>query len=109
MSTAGHSVAVVTGGTAGVGRATVRELAERGYDVAVLARGQAGLDGAIAEVESAGCRGLGIATDVAEHDQVERAADRVEAELGPIAVWVNCAFVGSLALFWDTTPRSTGG
>lgn len=98
-------VAVVTGGTAGIGRATVRAFAAAGYDVAVLARGQAGLDATIADVEQAGRRGLGIPTDVAELAQVESAADRVEAELGPIQVWVNCAFAGSLAFFWDTTPQ----
>ncbi len=106
MSTAvDRGVAVVTGGTGGIGRATVRELAERGYDVAVLARGQAGLDGALADIEAAGRRGLTVPTDVAEHTQVEAATDHVEAELGPITVWVNCAFVGSLALFWDTSPE----
>lgn len=98
-------VAVITGGTAGVGRATVRAFAAAGYDVAVLARGKAGLDGAVADIEAAGARGLGIATDVADLDAVETATDRVEAELGPIAVWVNCAFVGSLAFLWDTTPQ----
>lgn len=98
-------VAVVTGGTAGIGRATVREFAAAGYDVAVLARGQAGLDAAVAEVEAAGCRGLGVPTDVADLDAVRAARDRIEAELGPIDVWVNNAFVGSLAWFWDTTPE----
>ncbi len=97
-------VAVITGGTAGIGRATVRAFAQAGYDVAVLARGQAGLDAADADIEQAGRRGLGIATDVAALDQVESATDRVEAELGPIRVWVNCAFAGSLAFFWDTSP-----
>ncbi len=98
-------IAVVTGGTAGVGRACVRAFAAAGYDVAVLARGQAGLDGAVADIERAGRRGLGIPTDVADLDAVESAADRIESELGPIAVWVNCAFVGSLAFLWDTTPE----
>lgn len=97
-------VAVVTGGTAGIGRATVRAFAAAGYDVAVLARGRAGLDAAAADVEQAGGRGLGVPTDVAVLEQVESATDRVETELGPIQVWVNCAFVGSLAFFWDTTP-----
>lgn len=62
-----RKIAVVTGGTAGVGRATVREFARSGYDVAVLARGQAGLDAAVREVRSAGGRGLGIPTDVADY------------------------------------------
>ena len=104
-SPGGRKVAVVTGGTAGVGRATVREFARHGYDVAVLARGQAGLDGAVADVQQAGGRAIGIVTDVADHDAVESAADRVERELGEIDVWVNVAFVGSLAFFWDTTPE----
>jgi NAD(P)-dependent dehydrogenase (short-subunit alcohol dehydrogenase family) len=99
-----HSkVAVVTGGTAGVGRAVVRELAEAGYDVAVLARGQAGLDGAVHDIEGRGRRGLAIPTDVADHAAVEEAAERVESELGEIDAWVNVAFSGSLAFFWDTT------
>lgn len=104
-SPGGRKVAVVTGGTAGVGRATVREFARNGYDVAVLARGQAGLDGAIQDVRSAGGQAIGIATDVADHDAVDVAADRVERELGEIDVWVNVAFVGALAFFWDTSPE----
>jgi NAD(P)-dependent dehydrogenase (short-subunit alcohol dehydrogenase family) len=99
-----RKVVVVTGGTAGVGRATVREFARHGYDVAVLARGRAGLDGAVADVQQAGGRAVGIAVDVADNDAVDAAADRVERELGQIDVWVNVAFVGSLAFFWDTTP-----
>lgn len=98
-------IAVVTGGTGGVGRCTVRELAKAGYDVAILARGQAGLDATVAEVRAAGQRALGIPTDVADLDAVESATDRVEAELGEITVWVNVAFVGSLAFLWDTTPE----
>ncbi|GAA1902483.1 SDR family oxidoreductase [Lapillicoccus jejuensis] len=96
---------MVTGGSAGIGRATVREFARAGYDVAVLARGRAGLDAAVADVEREGRRGLAVQTDVADHEAVEAAADRVEAELGPIDVWVNVAFVGALSWFWDTTPR----
>ncbi|UIJ34317.1 SDR family oxidoreductase [Allobranchiibius sp. GilTou73] len=87
-----------------MGRACVREFAIAGYDVAVLARGAAGLAGAAADIESAGGRALTIECDVADHDAVDAAADRVEAELGPIGVWVNVAFVGALAYFWDTDP-----
>jgi NAD(P)-dependent dehydrogenase (short-subunit alcohol dehydrogenase family) len=100
-----RKVAVVTGGTAGVGRATVRAFARQGYDVAVLARGQAGLDAAVHDVQTAGGRAIGIPTDVADDDAVQAAARRVEQELGEIDVWVNVAFVGSLAFFWDTTPE----
>jgi NAD(P)-dependent dehydrogenase (short-subunit alcohol dehydrogenase family) len=96
-------IAVVTGGTAGIGRATVREFAHAGYDVAVLARGQAGLDGACQDVGRAGRRALAIPTDVSDAEAVERAAERIESELGPIAVWVNSGFAGSLAYFWDTS------
>jgi NAD(P)-dependent dehydrogenase (short-subunit alcohol dehydrogenase family) len=97
-------IAVVTGGSAGLGRATVRELAARGWDVAVLARGQDGLDGAVRDVEAAGRRALGIPTDVADREQVEAAADRVEAELGPIDLWVNDAMVGVFGEFLETDP-----
>jgi NAD(P)-dependent dehydrogenase (short-subunit alcohol dehydrogenase family) len=94
-------VAVVTGGSAGVGRAVVRELAAHGWDVAVLARGQAGVEAAAKEVEAAGRRALALPTDVADLRQVEAAADRVERELGPIDLWVNDAFSGALRYFWD--------
>lgn len=95
---------MVTGGTAGLGRATVRELAERGWDVAILARGEDGLAAAVADVESWGRRALGISTDVADRDAVESAADRIEAELGPIELWVNDAMVGVFGEFLDTDP-----
>jgi NAD(P)-dependent dehydrogenase (short-subunit alcohol dehydrogenase family) len=103
VSTA-RGVAVVTGGTAGLGRAIVRALAGRGWDVAVLARGEDGLDGAVAEVEAFKRRGLGISTDVADRAAVEDAADRVERELGPIDLWVNDAMVGAFAEFLETDP-----
>ncbi len=104
-TTSSRPIVVITGGTAGIGRATVREFATAGYDVAVLARGQAGLDGAARDVEAAGGRCLLVPVDVADETAVEAATDRIEAELGPIGVWVNVAFAGSLAFFWDTTPE----
>src|SRR5947209_11893272 len=84
-------VAVVTGGSAGLGRAVVRELAGLGYDVAVLARDSEGLRGAAREVDLAGQCGLAVPVDVADADAVDAAAERVERELGPIDVWVNNA------------------
>lgn len=75
-------VMVVTGGTVGVGRATVRMLAEQGYDVAVLARGEAGLAAAAAEVTATGRRSLAVDVDVSDHDAVMDAAARVERDLG---------------------------
>jgi NAD(P)-dependent dehydrogenase (short-subunit alcohol dehydrogenase family) len=98
-------VAVVTGGSAGVGRAVVRELAAHGWDVAVLARGRAGVEAAAREVEAAGGRALALPTDVADFKQVAAAADRVEQELGPIDLWVNDAFVGALRYFWDMSDE----
>jgi NAD(P)-dependent dehydrogenase (short-subunit alcohol dehydrogenase family) len=100
-----RGVAVVTGGSAGLGRAIVRELAARGWDVAVLARGLDGLAGAAHDVELAGRRALAVETDVAEWDQVEAAAARVESELGPIELWVNNAMTGVFGEFLDALPE----
>jgi len=104
-SATGRKIVVVTGGSAGVGRATVQAFAAAGYDVAILARGQAGLDGATKDVAAAGADALAIVTDVSDPDAVERAADQVETELGAIDVWVNVAFSGSLAFSWDTSKE----
>ncbi|MDQ1705244.1 MAG: hypothetical protein QOF18_1610 [Frankiaceae bacterium] len=101
-----RKVVVVSGGSAGVGRAIVREFAAHGYDVAVLARGQAGVDGAVKDVENAGGRAVGIRADAASLDEVEAAAEQVERDLGPIDVWVNVAFVGALRFFWDTDDET---
>ena len=82
---------VVTGASSGVGRAIVRRFARKGYRIGLLARGEDGLDAAASEVESGGATALAIPTDVADADAVERAAQRVEDELGPIDVWINDA------------------
>jgi short-subunit dehydrogenase len=84
-------VVVITGASAGVGRATVREFARRGADIGLLARGFDGLEAARREVEAQGGRALAIPTDVARAQDVEAAAERIEQELGPIDVWVNNA------------------
>jgi NAD(P)-dependent dehydrogenase (short-subunit alcohol dehydrogenase family) len=98
-------VVVVTGGTSGVGRATVREFVRRGAHVAVLARGADGLDATVKEIESECSRGLAIPTDVGDAGEVERAAERVERELGPIDVWVNDAMTTVFAPFKDITTE----
>ena len=105
MSKAKSPVVVVTGGSAGIGRATVREFARNGYDVAILARGEDGLNGARSEVEELGQRALAISTDVADANAVDRAAERIERELGPIDIWVNNAFAGIFSRFMDVTPE----
>ncbi|MFP7762253.1 SDR family oxidoreductase [Marisediminicola sp. LYQ134] len=100
-----RGIAVVTGGSAGLGRAIVRELADQGWDVAVLARGADGVAAAVSDVEQRGRRALGVPTDVADREAVESAASRVEAELGPIDLWVNDAMVGVFGEFLSTSPE----
>jgi NAD(P)-dependent dehydrogenase (short-subunit alcohol dehydrogenase family) len=97
-------VAVITGASAGVGRATARAFAQHGFDVAVLARGHTGLEAVAKEVEAAGRRALVVAVDVADARAVDDAADRVERELGPIDVWVNDAMTTVFAPSWDISP-----
>lgn len=84
-------VVVITGASAGVGRAAARRFASVGDDVALLARGEDALAAAVKEVEALGRRALAVPVDVADAQAVDSAADRVEAELGPIDVWVNNA------------------
>lgn len=87
------SVVVVTGASAGVGRATVRAFAKRGATLGLLARGPDGLDATRAEVEEQGGRAIDIVTDVSDPVQVEAATSAIEEELGPIDIWVNNAMV----------------
>lgn len=82
---------VITGASAGVGRATVRKFARHGARIGLLARGIDGLKAAQQEVEALGSEALVIPTDVADAEQVEAAADKLEAEFGEIDVWVNNA------------------
>ena len=98
-------VVAVTGASAGIGRATVRELAARGADVGLIARGEERLNAAADEVRRAGRRACVAPADVADAEAVEAAAARIEAELGPIDVWVNAAMTAVLAELWDCTPE----
>lgn len=98
-------IVVVTGGSAGVGRAIVREFAKRGCDLAILARGSEGLEGARREVEAEGRRCLALSVDVSDPLAVDAAASRVEAALGPIDVWVNNAMVSVFAPFLQVEPE----
>ena len=99
-----HKTVVVTGASAGVGRAIAVGFGKRGWHVAIIARGQQGLDSTKREIEAVGARALAIRADVADADALMRAADEIEAELGPIDVWVNNAMVTIYAAIADVTP-----
>ena len=96
---------VVTGATAGIGRATAIAFAGEGARVALLARGEECLDGVAREVEAAGGQALPLSVDVADADAVEQAAEQVENELGPIDVWVNVAFTSVFAPFHEVSAE----
>lgn len=98
-------VAVVTGASAGVGRATATELARRGFDVGLIARGRAGLDGALSDVLAEGAAGVVAVADVADMDQVDAAASQIEDELGPIDVWINNAMTTVFVPVRDLTAE----
>ncbi len=89
----GPEVVVVTGASAGVGRAVTRLFAEHGASLGLLARGSEGLQGAQEDVERRGGKALAIPTDVSDPDQIEAAAEAVEKQLGPIDIWINNAMV----------------
>jgi len=96
---------VVTGASAGIGRASAVLFARRGARVALIARGSAGLNGAAAEISRNGGTALVLPADVSDFDAVEAAASRAEAELGPIDVWVNVAFTSVFAPFTEIKPE----
>ena len=98
-------VVVVTGATAGVGRAVVQHFAKEGAKLGLLARGSDGLDATQQEVERLGGQAVAVQTDVAEADQVEAAAQQIEDELGPIDVWVNNAMTSVFAEFGEIEPE----
>jgi len=99
-----QTVVTITGASGGIGRAAVREFARKGCRLALLARGEEGLEAARREAESLGATAIAIPIDVSDPQAVEDAARRIETELGPIDVWVNVAFTNVFSEFWDVTP-----
>ena len=98
-------VVVISGASAGIGRATARHFGQRGWRVALLARGIDGLEAAQREIEMAGGEALAIPTDVADCAQVDAAAARVEREWGQIDVWVNDAMATVFCEFMRISPE----
>ncbi|HJT36670.1 MAG TPA: SDR family oxidoreductase [Pirellulales bacterium] len=92
-------VVVITGASAGVGRAAAQAFGKQGAHVGLLARGVDGLEGARREIEQSGGEALVVPTDVADHEQVEAAAAKVEEAFGPIDIWVNDAMTSVFSPF----------
>ncbi len=95
----------MTGASAGVGRAAIRAFAREGSRVGLIARDTEGLQIAAHEVDQLGGDGLAVPADVADFNQVEAAAARIERELGPIDVWVNNAMTTVFGRLTDVTPQ----
>ena len=100
-----RGVAVVTGASAGVGRAVARRLARSGFDVAALARGEAGLKCVSEDIADAGSRALAVPVDVSDFSSVDDAATQIEQTLGPIDLWVNNAMTTVFAPTWRIAPH----
>jgi short-subunit dehydrogenase len=92
-------VVVITGGTSGIGRSTARLFAARGWHVGLIARGENGLDATVAELRALGVAAEAVAADVVSAETVMQAAAELEAALGPIALWINCAGNGVYGRF----------
>ena len=105
MRSSRPEIVVITGASAGVGRATVRMFAERGAHIGLIARGRDRLEATRREVEAYGGRALVFAADVADQDAIEDAARRTEEELGPIDIWVNNAMASVLSPVKEMTAE----
>jgi NAD(P)-dependent dehydrogenase (short-subunit alcohol dehydrogenase family) len=99
-----HDIVVISGASAGVGRAVAHEFARHGARLALLARSQERLDETCREVDALGGEAIAIVTDVADAAQVEAAAEQVERELGPIDIWINSAMATIFAPLHEVSP-----
>jgi len=97
-------VVVVTGASAGLGRAIARAFARQGARVGLIARGREGLEAAKRDVEQLGGEGLVLQADVSDPEALERAADQVEATFGPIDIWVNNAMTSVFSPLKEMDP-----
>lgn len=98
-------VVAITGASSGIGRATAGLFASRGWNVGLIARGEAGLEATRQDVSGAGGRAAVAPADVSDAAALERAASQVEDELGPIEVWINVAGVSVYGAFKDVTEE----
>jgi NADP-dependent 3-hydroxy acid dehydrogenase YdfG len=105
MKTKQPEVVVITGASAGVGRAIARAFGKRGAHIGLLARGEEGLEAARRDIEEFGGKAIVLPTDVADPEQVEAAAQKVEETFGPIDVWINDAMESVFSPFKDIEPE----
>jgi len=103
MANRDSEVVVITGASAGIGRATARHFAKCGAHLGLLARGRDGLEAARAEVESLGGKALVLVADVSDAERVEAAAQAIEETFGPIDIWINNAMTSVFSRFMDMT------
>jgi NAD(P)-dependent dehydrogenase (short-subunit alcohol dehydrogenase family) len=99
-----QEVVVVTGASAGVGRAIARAFAKRGAKIGLIARGRAGLEAARRDVEHLGGKALVLPLDVSDHEAIEKAAAQVEETFGPIDIWINNAMLSVFSPIMDMQP-----
>ncbi len=105
MTAPPRRVAVVTGASAGVGRAAALALADRGFDLGLIARDREGLVSVCRDAEAWGVRALALPCDIAHPEEVDKVADEAAQRLGGIDVWVNCAMVTIFARVRDIKPE----
>lgn len=104
MENGKREVVVITGASAGIGRATAQAFAKRGAKIGLIARGHAGLEAAKRDVEALGGEALALPLDVSDPDAVEKAAAKVEEAFGPIDIWVNNAMLSVFSPIMEMQP-----